>query len=68
MSIPIKGLPWLTKHDRNVPAATLKGAQSRWLMTPAHQLKAVGFGEVTMLSKPSEPANALESGPPVAAA
>ena len=32
------------------------------------QLKAVGFGEVTRLSKPSEPSNALESGPPVAAA
>ncbi len=32
------------------------------------QLKAVGFTEVTMLSKPSEPLNALEPGPRVAAA
>ncbi len=32
------------------------------------QLKAVGFTEVTMLSKPLEPLNALESGPRVAAA
>jgi len=32
------------------------------------QLKAVGFTEVTMLSKPSQPLNALEPGPRVAAA
>jgi len=30
------------------------------------QLKAVGFGEVTMPSKPSGPLNAIESGPRVA--
>ena len=32
------------------------------------QLKAVGFTGVMMLSKPSEPLNALEPGPRVAAA
>jgi hypothetical protein len=32
------------------------------------QLKAVGFTEVTLLSKPSEPLNAMEPGPRVAAA
>jgi len=32
------------------------------------QLKAVGFTEVTMLSKPSGPLNALKPGPRAAAA
>jgi hypothetical protein len=32
------------------------------------QLKAVGFTEVTMLNKPSEPSNAIEPGPRMAAA
>ncbi|WP_442894187.1 hypothetical protein [Bradyrhizobium sp. AZCC 2176] len=32
------------------------------------QLKAVGFSEVTMLSKPCEPSDAVEPGPRVVAA
>jgi polysaccharide biosynthesis transport protein len=32
------------------------------------QLQAAGFGEVTMLSKPAQPANAVEPAPSVAAA
>jgi hypothetical protein len=32
------------------------------------QLKAVGFSEVTTLSKPSQPSDAIEAGPRVAAA
>jgi polysaccharide biosynthesis transport protein len=32
------------------------------------QLRAVGFSEVTMLSKPSQPSDALEAGPRVVAA
>ena len=47
-----------------VPDASM--ADDRILM--CDQLKAVGFTEVTMLSKPSEPLNALEPGPRVAAA
>jgi hypothetical protein len=32
------------------------------------QLKAVGFSEVTMLSKPAQPSDAVEPGPRVVAA
>jgi hypothetical protein len=32
------------------------------------QLRAVGFAEVTMLSKPSDPPDAVEAGPRVVAA
>ena len=48
-----------------VPDA-LMADDARTLM--CDQLKAVGFTEVTMLSKPSDPLNALEPGPWVAAA
>ena len=48
-----------------VPDASMAD-EARTLM--CDQLKAVGFTEVTMLSKPSEPLNALEAGPRVAAA
>jgi MinD-like ATPase involved in chromosome partitioning or flagellar assembly len=48
-----------------VPDASMAD-EARALM--CDQLKAVGFTEVTMLSKPSEPLNALEPGPRVAAA
>ena len=48
-----------------VPDASMAD-DARTLM--CDQLKAVGFTEVTMLSKPSEPLNALEPGPRVAAA
>ena len=41
-------------------------ADARTLM--CNQLRAVGFSEVTMLSKPSQPSDALESGPRVVAA
>jgi uncharacterized protein involved in exopolysaccharide biosynthesis/Mrp family chromosome partitioning ATPase len=41
-------------------------ADARTLM--CDQLKAVGFSEVTMLSKPSQPPDAVESGPRVVAA
>jgi Mrp family chromosome partitioning ATPase len=48
-----------------VPDASMAD-EARTLM--CDQLKAVGFTEVTMLSKPSEPLNVLEAGPRVAAA
>ena len=48
-----------------VPDASMAD-DARTLM--CDQLKAVGFTEVTMLSKPSQPLNALEPGPRVAAA
>jgi Mrp family chromosome partitioning ATPase len=48
-----------------VPDASM-AADARTLM--CDQLKAVGFSEVTMLSKPSQPSDAVESGPRVAAA
>jgi succinoglycan biosynthesis transport protein ExoP len=61
-------------------SAELLTAQARAVVVPdasmaddartvmCDQLKAVGFTEVTMLSKPSEPLNAVEPGPRVAAA
>ena len=61
-------------------SAELLTAQARAVVVPdasmaddartvmCDQLKAVGFTEVTMLSKPSQPWNAVESGPRVAAA
>jgi Mrp family chromosome partitioning ATPase len=48
-----------------VPDASMAD-DARTLM--CDQLKAVGFSEVTMLSKPSQPSDAIESGPRVAAA
>jgi succinoglycan biosynthesis transport protein ExoP len=48
-----------------VPDASM-AADARTLM--CDQLKAVGFSEVTMLRKPSQPSDAVESGPRVAAA
>ena len=48
-----------------VPDASMAD-DARTLM--CDQLKAVGFSEVTMLSKPSQPSDATESGPRVAAA
>jgi hypothetical protein len=41
-------------------------ADARTLM--CNQLRAVGFSEVTMLSKPSQPSDAVEPGPRVVAA
>ena len=48
-----------------VPDASM-AADARALM--CEQLKAVGFGEVTMLSKPVQPSDAVDPGPRVAAA
>jgi succinoglycan biosynthesis transport protein ExoP len=48
-----------------VPDAAM-AADARNLM--CEQLKAVGFSEVTMLSKPSQPSDAAEFGPRVVAA
>jgi succinoglycan biosynthesis transport protein ExoP len=41
-------------------------ADARTLM--CDQLKAVGFSEVTMLSKPAQPSDAVDPGPRVVAA
>ena len=48
-----------------VPDASM-AADARTLM--CDQLRAVGFSEVTMLSKPSQPSDAVEPGPRVVAA
>ena len=48
-----------------VPEASM-AAEARTLM--CDQLRAVGFSDVTMLSKPSQPSDAVEPGPRVAAA
>jgi uncharacterized protein involved in exopolysaccharide biosynthesis/Mrp family chromosome partitioning ATPase len=48
-----------------VPDASM-AAEARTLM--CEQLKAVGFSEVTMLSHPVQPSDAVETGPQVAAA
>ena len=48
-----------------VPDASM-AAEARTLM--CDQLKAVGFSEVTMLSKPAQPSDAVEPGPRVVAA
>ena len=48
-----------------VPDAAMT-ADARQLMSD--QLKDVGFSDVTMLSKPSEPADIVEPGPRVVAA
>jgi hypothetical protein len=48
-----------------VPDASM-ATDARELM--CDQLRAVGFSEVTMLSKPSQPSDAVEPGPRVAAA
>ncbi len=48
-----------------VPEVSMS-AEARALM--CDQLRAVGFTDVTMLSKPSQPSNAVEPGPRVAAA
>jgi succinoglycan biosynthesis transport protein ExoP len=48
-----------------VPEASMT-TEARILM--CDQLKAVGFSDVTMLSKPAQPADAVEPGPRVAAA
>jgi succinoglycan biosynthesis transport protein ExoP len=48
-----------------VPDASM-AADARTLM--CDQLKAVGFSEVTMLSKPAQPSDAVEAGPRVVAA
>jgi polysaccharide biosynthesis transport protein len=48
-----------------VPEASM-ATEARTLM--CDQLRAVGFSEVTMLSKPSEPSDAIETGPRVVAA
>jgi hypothetical protein len=40
--------------------------EARTLM--CDQLRAVGFSEVTMLSKPVQPSDAIEAGPQVVAA
>jgi len=48
-----------------VPEASMSAAD-RALM--CEQLKAVGFSEVTMLSQPSQPSDAIEPGPRVVAA
>ena len=57
----------LTAHARAVvvPEASM-AADARNLM--ADQLRAVGFSEVTMLSKPAQPSDAVEAGPRVVAA
>ena len=57
----------LTAHARAVVVPEPSMApDARALM--CDQLRAVGFSEVTMLSKPSQPADAVEPGPRVAAA
>jgi len=48
-----------------VPDASM-AADARTLM--CEQLKAVGFGEVTMLSEPAQPSDAVDPGPRVVAA
>jgi hypothetical protein len=48
-----------------VPDASM-AADARTLM--CDQLKAIGFSEVTMLSKPAQPSDAVEPGPRVVAA
>jgi hypothetical protein len=48
-----------------VPDASMT-AEARTLM--CDQLKAVGFSEVTMLSKPAQPSDSVESAPSVVAA
>jgi tyrosine-protein kinase Etk/Wzc len=48
-----------------VPDAAM-AADARTLM--CEQLKAVGFSEVTMLTKPAQPSDAVEPGPRVVAA
>jgi succinoglycan biosynthesis transport protein ExoP len=48
-----------------VPKASM-ATEARTLM--CDQLRAVGFGEVTMLSKPSQPSDAVEADPQVVAA
>jgi polysaccharide biosynthesis transport protein len=57
----------LTAHARAVvvPDASME-ADARTLM--CEQLKAVGFAEVTMLSKPCQPSDAVDVGPRVVAA
>jgi succinoglycan biosynthesis transport protein ExoP len=57
----------LTAHARAVvvPDAAME-ADARTLM--CEQLKAVGFAEVAMLSKPCQPSDAVENGPRVVAA
>ena len=57
----------LTAHARAVvvPDASM-AADARTLM--CDQLRAVGFSEVTMLSRPAQPSDAVEPGPRVAAA
>jgi succinoglycan biosynthesis transport protein ExoP len=57
----------LTAHARAVvvPEASM-AADARTLM--CDQLRAVGFSEVTMLSKPAQPSDAVEVGPRVVAA
>jgi tyrosine-protein kinase Etk/Wzc len=48
-----------------VPDASM-AADARTLM--CDQLRAVGFSEVTMLSKPAQPTDAVDPGPRVVAA
>jgi polysaccharide biosynthesis transport protein len=48
-----------------VPDASM-AADARRVM--CDQLRAVGFSEVTMLSKPAQPSDAVEPGPRVVAA
>ena len=57
----------LTAHARAVvvPDASME-TDARTLM--CEQLKAVGFAEVAMLSKPCRPSDAVEAGPRVVAA
>jgi succinoglycan biosynthesis transport protein ExoP len=57
----------LTAHARAVvvPEASM-AADARTLM--CDQLKAVGFSDVTMLSKPAQPSDAVDPGPRVVAA
>ena len=57
----------LTAHARAVvvPDASME-TDARTLM--CEQLKAVGFGDVAMLSKPCRPSDAVEAGPRVVAA
>jgi succinoglycan biosynthesis transport protein ExoP len=48
-----------------VPEASM-ATEARTLM--CDQLRAVGFSEVTMLTKPVQPSDAIEAGPQVVAA